>query len=36
MSLLDRLLGRETDEKGTEDCCCCGMEIEEVDADETN
>ncbi len=30
MGLLDRLLGRDADE--TDDDCCCGVEIEEIDS----
>jgi hypothetical protein len=32
MSLLDRLLGRNNDEKDSNDCCD-GMEIEEIESD---
>ena len=35
MSLLDRLLGRESDENSA-DSCCGGMEIEERDTDESD
>ena len=34
MSLLERLLGTESEENGGGNDCCCDMQIEEVESNE--